>query len=44
MLINKVCKNCKLTKKAIKYYVEQKLVQPEKKTDIAIFLLMILKD
>ncbi len=29
MLINEVCKNCKLTKKAIEYYVEQKLVQPE---------------
>ncbi|MBS6646780.1 MAG: MerR family transcriptional regulator [Clostridiaceae bacterium] len=29
MLINEVCKKCKLTKKAIEYYVEQKLVQPE---------------
>lgn len=29
MLINEVFKNCKLTKKAIEYYVEQKLVQPE---------------
>ncbi len=28
MLINEVCKKCKLTKKAIEYYVEQKLVQP----------------
>ena len=29
MLINEVCKKCKITKKAIEYYVEQKLVQPE---------------
>ncbi len=29
MLINEVCKECKLTKKAIEYYVEQKLVQPQ---------------
>lgn len=29
MLINEVCKKCKLTKKAIEYYVGQKLVQPE---------------
>lgn len=28
MLINEVCKKCRLTKKAIAYYVEQKLVQP----------------
>lgn len=29
MLINEVCKECKLTKKAIEYYVEQRLVQPQ---------------
>lgn len=29
MLINEVCKKCRLTKKAIEYYAEQKLVQPE---------------
>lgn len=29
MLINEVCKKCRLTKKAIEYYTEQKLVQPE---------------
>ncbi len=29
MLINEVCKECKLTKKAIEYYVEQHLVQPQ---------------
>lgn len=29
MLINEVCKTCRLTKKAIEYYAEQKLVQPE---------------
>ncbi len=29
MLINQVCKTCGLTKKAIAYYVEQELVQPE---------------
>jgi len=29
MLINEICKKCRLTKKAIEYYVEQKLVQPE---------------
>lgn len=29
MLINEVCKKCKLTKKAIEYYIEQKLVQPK---------------
>lgn len=29
MLINEVCKKCKLTKKAIEYYVEQNLIQPE---------------
>lgn len=29
MLINEVCKECKLTKKAIEYYEEQQLVQPQ---------------
>lgn len=29
MLINEVCKECKLTKKAIEYYEEQRLVQPQ---------------
>lgn len=29
MLINEVCKKCGLTKKAVEYYVEQQLVQPE---------------
>lgn len=29
MLINEVCKKCRLTKKAIEYYAEQELVQPE---------------
>lgn len=29
MLINEVCKICKLTKKAIEYYEEQRLVQPQ---------------
>ncbi len=29
MLINEVCQKCRLTKKAIEYYVEQQLVQPE---------------
>lgn len=29
MLINEVCKVCKLTKKAIEYYEEQRLVQPQ---------------
>ena len=29
MLINKVCKKCRLTKKAIEYYAEQSLVHPE---------------
>lgn len=29
MLINEVCKKCGVTKKAIEYYVEQKLIQPE---------------
>lgn len=29
MLINEVCKKCRLTKKAIEYYVEQQLIQPE---------------
>ncbi len=29
MLINEVCKECKLTKKAIEYYVDQLLVQPQ---------------
>ena len=29
MLINQVCKKCRLTKKAIEYYAAQKLVQPE---------------
>lgn len=29
MLINEVCKKCNLTKKAIEYYIEQKLVQPQ---------------
>ena len=28
MLINEVCKRCKLTKKAIEYYEEQKLIFP----------------
>lgn len=30
MLIKEVCRECKLTKKAIEYYEEQGLVQPEK--------------
>ncbi|MBS6396113.1 MAG: MerR family transcriptional regulator [Clostridiales bacterium] len=29
MLISEVCKKCRLTKKAIEYYTEQALVQPE---------------
>ncbi len=29
MLINEVCKKCKLTKKAIEYYEEQRLIQPQ---------------
>lgn len=29
MLINEVCKKCRLTKKSIEYYAEQKLVQPK---------------
>lgn len=29
MLINEVCKECKLTKKAIEYYEEQRLIQPQ---------------
>lgn len=29
MLINEACKECKLTKKAIEYYEEQRLVQPQ---------------
>lgn len=29
MLINEVCKTCKVTKKAIEYYVEQGLISPE---------------
>lgn len=29
MLINEVCKECRLTKKAIEYYEEQRLVQPQ---------------
>lgn len=29
MLINAVCKECSLTKKAIEYYIEQKLIFPE---------------
>lgn len=29
MLINEVCKNCKLTKKAVEYYIEQGLISPD---------------
>lgn len=29
MFINEVCQKCRLTKKAIEYYVEQRLVQPK---------------
>lgn len=29
MLINEVCRQCSLTKKAVEYYIDQKLVQPE---------------
>lgn len=29
MLINEVCKECKLTKKAVEYYMEQRLVRPQ---------------
>ena len=32
MLINEVCKECNLTKKAVEYYTEQGLIQ--KKTGI----------
>ena len=28
MLINEVCKECNLTKKAVEYYTEQGLIQP----------------
>lgn len=28
MLINEVCKKCKLTKKAVEYYGEQGLIKP----------------
>lgn len=28
MLINEVCKECNLTKKAVEYYAEQGLIQP----------------
>ena len=29
MLVNEVCKECSLTKKAVEYYVEQGLIRPE---------------
>ena len=28
MLLNEVCKECNLTKKAVEYYTEQGLIQP----------------
>ncbi len=29
MLINEVCKKCRLTKKAVEYYIEQGLISPD---------------
>ncbi len=43
MLINEVCRECFLTKKAIEYYIEQGLLlQPYRRMGIAVFQTRIL--